>query len=433
MSVNLSEIISPAFSEIHKYVKNYAYTHYWLKGGRGSTKSSFVSIEFVLGIIRDPQANAIAFRKVGETLKDSVFSQIIWAIHILDLGEYFKISHSPMQITYIPTGQVILFRGLDKTQKLKSIKVRTGYIKYVWYEELDEFNGQEEIRNVNQSLLRGGSDFVVFYTYNPPKNTNSWVNSDSQLEKENRYVHHSTYLDVPRQWLGELFFIEAAHLKQNNEVAYRHEYLGEAVGNGGNIFTNVLNESLSDALIATFDNIRQGIDWGYAVDPFAFGKMHYDSTRKRLYIFDEIYKSGMLNASAIEQVKEKAFIYRKIIADCSEPKSIEEFRQSGINIEGAKKGSDSVRYGIKFLQGLEAIIIDADRCPHAFKEFTEYELIKDKNGDFKDEYPDKNNHIIDLVRYATEDISMPKAAGGSIGINDTWGAYGADRHAKGFI
>ncbi len=401
--VKLSELISPSFYEMHKDIKNNRYTHYWLKGGRGSTKSSFVSIEIILGIMKDPNANAVVLRKVKETIKDSVFEQLIWAIEKLKVSEYWNTKYNPMELIYIPTGQKILFRGADKPRKIKSIKVSRGYVKFMWYEEVDEFNGIEEIRIINQSLMRGGKEFVVFYTYNPPNRNNAWVNEEILIERHDRKVHHSTYLTVPKEWLGEQFFIEAEHLKKVNERAYRHEYLGEVTGIGGEVFTNVTIRKITDDEISRFDRIKRGIDFGYAVDPFAYVVMHYDKTRRRLYIFYEIYKVGLSNRKAAELIKKENTNNGLIVADSAEPKSIAELKEYGLRVKGAKKGPDSVDYGIKFLQDLEEIVIDSKRCPNAAREFLNYELEKDKDGNFKAGFPDKNNHIIDAVRYALED------------------------------
>lgn len=403
VKVRLSELIAPSFYEVHNDIKHNRYTHYWLKGGRGSTKSSFVSLEIILGIMKDPEANAVALRKVKDTLKDSVFEQLIWAIEKLGVSEYWEIKQSPLELTYIPTGQKILFRGADKPKKIKSIKFSRGYSKYIWYEEVDEFLGLEEIRVINQSLMRGGEQFVVFYTYNPPNRVNAWVNEEILIERPDRKVHHSTYLTVPREWLGEQFFIEAEHLKKVNEKAYRHEYLGEVTGTGGEVFTNVTARQIDNVEIKAFDRIRRGLDFGYAVDPAAYVVCHFDKTRRRLYMFHEIFQVGLSNRKLAELIKKENKSNKLVVADSAEPKSIAELRGYGINIRGAKKGPDSVDYGIKFLQDLEEIIIDPERCPNTLREFANYELEKDKDGNFKAEFPDKNNHTIDAVRYALED------------------------------
>jgi PBSX family phage terminase large subunit len=402
--VKLSERIAASFREIHNDIKQNLFTHYWLKGGRGSTKSSFTSLEIILGIMKDPLANALALRKVKETLKDSVFEQLSWAIDALGVSEYWHIKHSPMEMTYIPTGQKILFRGADKPKKIKSTKVAKGYIKFIWYEEVDEFSGVEEIRMINQSLMRGGTQFVVFYSYNPPKSVRSWVNQEVKVIRPDRKVHHSSYLTVPREWLGEQFFIEAQHLKKVNPIAYDHEYGGKVTGTGGEVFSNLKLRSISNEEVATFDRIRRGIDWGYAIDPFHYAVMHYDKTRKRLYIFFEIHKVSLSNRKAAAMIQKENTLNGLIVCDTNDAKSIAEMRNDyGFRVKGAKKGPDSVDYGIKFLQDMELIVIDPVRCPNTAKEFSNYEMAKDAQGNFKAEFPDKDNHSLDAVRYALED------------------------------
>lgn len=404
--MNISSVIAKSFYEVHRDIKEHKHTHYWLKGGRGSTKSSFISIEIILGMMKDKNANATILRKVGDTLADSVYAQLLWAIEILGVSNYWTAKISPLKLIYNPTGQEILFRSSNNKEdykKIKSTKFFRGYCKYVWYEELDEFFGMEEIRSINQSLLRGGDEFFVFYSYNPPKSINSWVNAEVISERKDRLVHTSCYLDVPKEWLGEQFLIEAEHLKETNELAYRNEYLGEPTGTGGAVFTNITLRPITDEEISHFDNISDGIDFGYAIDPATWGQNHYDKTRKKLYIFNEIYGVGLSNKALYEKILQKKIGQSMIIADSAEPKSIDELNSYGqIRVLGAKKGPDSVEYGIKWLQMLEEIIIDNVRCPNTAREFTLYEYEKDRMGNFKSKYPDIDNHTIDMVRYSRE-------------------------------
>lgn len=407
-TVRLSELIAPPFYAVHDAIRNHAYTHYWLCGGRGSTKSSFASIEIILGIMKNPDANAVAIRKVGQYLKDSVFSQLRWAIEQLGVEDAWQIKYSPMELTYTKTGQKILFRGADKPQKLKSTKVDKGYIAYIWYEELDEFGGMEEIRSINQSLMRGGSKFTVFYSYNPPKSQRSWVNREVKCERADRLVHHSVYLDVCEDWLGKQFFIEAEHLKRTNPDLYAHEYLGKVTGTGGEVFKNVTVRRITDEEIAAFDKIHCGIDFGYAADPFVYLACNYH--KNRLYIFDEIFAVGLSNSAAAEKITEKNIYNSYIVCDSAEPKSIRDLREYGLRVRGAKKGPDSIEYGIKFLQSLDEIVIDSKRCPNAEREFCCYAIEKDINNEFKSCYPDMNNHTIDAARYALEEEINHKKA-----------------------
>ena len=402
----LDELISPAFYGVHDSIEDY--THFWLCGGRGSTKSSFVSIEIILGIMKNPDANAVALRKVGVYLRDSVFSQLQWAIEKLGVSHLWDIKASVPELVYKKTGQKILFRGADKVQKLKSTKVSHGYIRYIWYEELDEFCGMKEIRSINQSMMRGGEKFTVFYSYNPPQNRRSWVNREALNEREDMLIHKSTYLDVPHEWLGEQFFLEAEYLKKTHINQYKHEYLGEVTGTGGEVFDNLEIRSLDDGEINSFDNIRCGIDFGFAADPFVYVVCYYHNNK--LFIFDEIYAKGMTNHAAAEKIFEKGYSDKVIICDSAEPKSINDLRGFGLRVRGAKKGPDSIEYGIRFLQGLEKIVIDPARCPDTAREFSEYELERDADGEFRAVYPDKNNHTIDAVRYALEDEACRRKA-----------------------
>ncbi len=401
--VSLLDCIAPSFYDIHWDILDGDHTHYWFAGGRGSTKSSFVSVAIILGMMADPLANTIVLRKVKETLKGSVDEQLEWAIDNLGVEDYWHKSLSPLGFTYKPTGQQIRFKGADKPKKIKGSKYAKGYCKYIWYEELDEFNGMEEIRMINQSLMRGGAKFTVFYSYNPPKSANSWVNTEIQMTRDDRIAHKSNYLTVPKDWLGEQFIVEAEHLKTVNELAYRHEYLGEVVGTGGEIFANVQTRKISDEEIEDFYNIRRGLDFGFAADPLAYNVMHYDRKYKRLYIYHELYKFAISNRDVYGLLVAENKNNEQIIADSSEPKSIHEFLQYGLRMRGVKKGPDSIDYGIRFLQSLEAIIIDDTRCPETAREFLTYELERDANGNFKSKYPDNNNHSIDAVRYAMND------------------------------
>ena len=163
MEIKLSEIIAPSFYQLHADIRSESHTHYWLRGGRGSTKSSFVSIEIILGMMKEPLSNCVVLRKVGFNLKDSVYEQLLWAIQILKVDKYWESRLNPLELKYIPTGQRIIFRGADKPKKIKSTKFKTGYCKYIWYEETDEFGGMDEIRSINQSLKRGCDSFCIFY------------------------------------------------------------------------------------------------------------------------------------------------------------------------------------------------------------------------------------------------------------------------------
>lgn len=399
--MNVADKIAPSFDKVFWAAVHHDYTHYWLDGGRGSTKSSFISIMVLVLLLMNPDCHAVVMRKVANTIRHSVFNQVLWAMDELGVAHLFKINNSSFTMTYLPTGQQILFLGVDDKTKIKSTKLPFGYVGIVWYEELDQFSGMEEIRSLSQSLLRGGAKYWCFYSYNPPKSRDNWVNQEAMLEDADRLRSHTTYLDVPRSWLGDQFFLEAEKLKAKREELYRHEYLGEVIGTGGDVFGNVTDRRMSDEMTAQFDHLCYGLDFGFAVDPLAFVCMHYDRKHEILYIFDEVYKVQLDTKPAAEAVKAKAG-RRLVIADSAEPRTIREFEKCGVNIQGCKKGPDSVEHGIKWLQDLRAIYIDKERCPNAYREFVGYEYQQDKNGNFISRFPDKKNHTIDAVRYGLE-------------------------------
>ena len=402
-TIRLSDIIAPSFYDVHRDIKRGLHTHYALGGGRGSCKSTFASVEIIKGMMQDQNANAIVFRKVASTLAESVLAQLQWSIHALGVDHLWKTKQSPIMLIYKPTGQRIVFRGADNPRKVKSVKLPRGYIKYAWYEEVDEFTGPDELRTINQSVLRGGDKFVVFYTFNPPKTAKSWVNTEFAVSDMDRLVHHSTYLDVPVEWLGEQFIAEAERLKKTNNTAYRHEYLGEVTGTNAEIFPNVQLRTISDDELEMFDKVRRGLDWGYGADPFAYVALHFQRNTRTVFIYYEYYKHGAKFDSISEAIKQENRLRGVIHAESAEPRSNDELRQRGHILQAVRKGAGSVEHGIKWLQDLDCIVIDPNRCPNAAREFTGYELEPDGKGGFRDGFPDKNNHTIDAVRYALED------------------------------
>lgn len=401
----LSDLVSPAFAESHHALKSGAINELVEKGGRGGAKSSFISIEVILLLLKHPECHAVVMRKVGNTLRSSVYAQICWAIASLGLSSRFKCTVSPMECTYIKTGQKILFFGLDDPGKLKSIKVPFGYIGIGWFEELDQFDGPEQVRNVEQSLFRGGSFSFCFKSFNPPAMARNWANRYALESKPGKRVHHSTYLTTPEAWLGPRFLADAEHLKATNETAYRHEYLGEVVGCGTAVFENLEIRELFDEEISSFDRITSGVDWGWYPDPWAFNRMHYDAGRRTLYIFDEMTRRRTSNQDTAALVKSRIPEDELVIADSAEEKSVSDYCAFGIRCRGADKGPGSVNYSMKWLQSLPKIVIDPGRCPDTVKEFSEYEYERDaKTGEVLEGYPDLNNHHIDAVRYGTNRI-----------------------------
>lgn len=400
-----SELIAPAFAATVFDIREHEHTEYTFPGGRGSTKSSFVSLETIDLLMKNENMHALALRQISNTLKDSVFAQILWAISALGLEGEFDYIRSPLEITRKSTGQKIFFRGADDENKIKSIKPPFGYIGILWFEELDQFRGEEAVRKVEQSVIRGGDVAYVFKSFNPPKSAQNWANRYLEIPNEKRLITESNYLTVPKKWLGTPFIEQAEHLKETNPVAYENEYMGIANGSGGSVFDNVKLRTITDEEISHFDNIFNGVDWGWYPDLFAFVRTHYDYTRHTLYIWQEYTCNKQTNEQTADRIKKLGLTGSDLITcDSAENKSVGDYRAFGLSARPAEKGPGSRELSYKWLQGLTSIIIDNVRCPVAAKEFIGKEYDRDKEGNVISGYPDGDDHCIDAVRYALERV-----------------------------
>ena len=378
------------------------------KGGRGSGKSSDLGHTIIQLVMRYP-VNAVCIRKTDNTLEQSVYEQLKWAISEQGVGHLFKINKSPLKITYIPRGNYIIFRGAQDPERIKSLKDSRFPFAIGWIEELAEFKTEDEVKTITNSLLRGeladGLFYKFFYSYNPPKRKHSWVNKkyESRFQPENTFVHASTYKDNP--FIAKEFIEEAEATRERSEKRYRWEYLGEAIGSGVAPFENLVFRKITDEEIARFDNIRQGNDFGYANDPLAFVRWHYDKKKRVIYAIDEIYGVKISNRELAERIREKSYQSQMITCDSAEPKSIDELKLQ-LNIplvQGAKKGPDSREYGERWLDDLDAIVIDPERTPNIAREFESADYAVDRDGNPKPKLEEVNDHTIDATRYAFED------------------------------
>ena len=516
MEVRLSEMIGRGFWGSHGAVKN-GCKELVEAGGRGSGKSSFLSVELVLQLLKHPDCHAVVLRKVASTLRTSVYAQVLWAISAMGLADYFRCSLSPLECEYLPTGQKILFFGMDDAGKLKSLKMPWGYIGLAWFEELDQFDA-EEVRSAEQSLFRGGQFSLSLKSFNPPGSEKHWVNRYFLEGKEGKFSHKSTYLELPAGWLGERFIGDAEHLKRVNPTLYSLEYLGIPVGSGNEVFPNLVlvgtpsqsasltalpegerggsswaptptvgnafmrsaeqgnagygtdksvpyggTPSQSASLTALPEGERggsswaptptgrtpspgergdraavgeewrqdrhrtrsdrccdsqitariphpplrgtfppgegistaSGVDWGWWPDPWAFNRVAYDAENRVLYILSELHCHRTGNRDTGLMVKNTIPAGETVIADGAEPKSIGDYRQLGLCCRSAKKGPGSVAYGLKWLQSLNAIVVDPQVCPETAREFAACRYVDGK-------IPDGNDHHIDAVRYASQ-------------------------------
>lgn len=403
--------LPPAFISIYRDILNREHLEYWLEGGRGSIKSTFANEVLIDLLENNPKMCAIIIRRYTNTLRDSVYAQTEWTISqfsetFAGLQDNYEFKVSPMEVTKISTGQKIFFRGTDDAGKIKSIKPPKGmYIGVIIYEEFDQIQGMATVRKINQSIVRGGDDFIQLYVYNTPASRQHFVNKEKRIPKKNRLVHLSDYRSAPTEWLGQAFIDEAEYTKETNPKVYENEYLGLETGDGTSVFENLELREITDEEIASFDRRYKGIDWGWYPDPFAYNDMYLDANRRILYIFDEFRANKMSNEATWNALKEKGVTEDDYItADSAEQKSIADYKSYGAYIRGAIKGPGSVEYSMKWLASLIKIVIDPKRCPNTAIEFSEYEFEKDKDGNVITGYPDENNHHIDAIRYALEEI-----------------------------
>ena len=422
MKINTSELFAPVYNRAFKSIMNHTHERWTFDGGRASCKSSFISICIVILIVLFPNYNAVIVRRFSKSMRYSVFEQIVWAIDKLHMRrskgktQGFKIPRSrtaALPITYIRKNgkeQQILFVGLDDPEKSKSMKISTGYIAILWVEEKTEVD-PADLQNLKISALRGGDTFYMFESYNPPSATRHWCNTEARQHDPRRMVIHTTYLDIPPEWLGDMILHDIEQTKKNNPRGYENIYLGKATGTGRNIFENIQLRTITDEEIESWNGETwQGIDWGYFPDPYAYGSMYYDAKNATLYIWDELYLYKHGNYEAFEATREHMEAHGMSIyddrqtADSAEPKSVADFRKWGGDTRGAIKGKGSRDAGFKWLQGLKAIVIDQARAPHAADEFTLYEHeIDRRTGEILAGYPEgQPDHFLALTRYATE-------------------------------
>lgn len=418
--VILSEIVTDQFKPFWIASKKKEHLRYVLKGGRGSGKSFHIPMRILLDIMEFP-VSAIGIRKVQNTILKSVYANFKGAANVMGVRHLFRFVDSRLEITYKPRGNKVYFSGADDPDKIKSIKDADFPLAIAWFEELAEFKSEDEVTTIENSILREELegrfvpdsqrknkypfDYSFYYSYNPPKRKQVWVNKkyESAFIDKNTFVHHSDYLGNPH--LSKKFIEEAENVKQRNERKYRWEYLGEAIGSGVVPFDNLNFDTITDGFVENVDNIRNAVDFGYATDPLAFVRWHYDKKKNGIYAIDEYYGQKISNRQFAKWLHDKGYQSDYIFADSAEPKSIAELRDDhGIKyITGVKKGPDSVEYGEQWLDDLDFIYIDPKRTPNIAKEFENIDYQVDKDGNPKPRLEDKDNHTIDATRYAFSD------------------------------
>lgn len=403
-----------------KKVVGGGYTNFWrfqgryrvVKGGRGSKKSTTTALNTIYRMMQFPLANTLVVRKVHDTHKDSTYAQLKWAVRQLKVEHLWYFQKSPLQVIYRPTGQKILFRGLDDPLKITSITVDVGYLCWVWWEEVYQVTNEDDFDKIDLSI-RGDLPPGYFKQHTMifnPWNEKHWLNERFFKNDQGADVFAITTNYLLNEFLGMDDIAVFEKMKTNNPRRYRVEGLGHWGIADGVIYDNWEETDFNyrdivkerRGIIATF-----GLDFGYTADPTAFDGLLVDNEEKEIFIFDEHYERGMLNDDIAKMIKYKGFNKERIIADSAEPKSIEEIRRLGINrIQGAAKGKDSINNGIQKIKQYKIYV--HPRCADHILELGNYIWDTSKNGKRLNRPVDDFNHLMDAMRYAMEVTTKKK-------------------------
>lgn len=428
-------LLAPPFLEVHRRVSEDKGGEFWEYGGRYSTKSSSISLELVYGLERHPDRSCVCFMRVGKYMREGVYEQMLWALDMLGVRDEWDCTVQPLRMVKRSTGQVIAFRGLDDAGKTKAVKAPSGtYYAYQWFEEADQFRGMDEIRKAQQSVTRGpqGAPFFRFYSFNPPRSRMSWVNAVIARRIENKEpVYRSSYLEVPPEWIPKQVLLDADELKGIDEQAYRHEWLGEPVGTGTEVFDRVVFREITDEEIAAEDIYLVGQDFGWYPDPWALTASAWHPSRHELVTFREDGGQKLMPPEQAERIKraltwpdmladktltEPVYHAERIRSDDADPQAIASQRDAGVPAQAAGKGGmRSASY--RWLQSVRWVI-DPVRCPHLAAEVKAMEHEVDRRtGEVLEAIPDGNDHWIDATRYAVMGI-VRKARGAYRGVKE---------------
>lgn len=393
--VSLSEVVGKGYTEFFNTKKTYVVC----KGSRGSKKSKSAALYHIYAMMKYPLSNTLVVRKVERTLRDSCYSDLKWAIERLGVSHLWQCTTSPLEITYKPTGQKIIFRGLDSPFKITSISVPHGVLNFLWLEEAYEILKEDEFNIIDESIrgkLPDGYFKRVTITFNPWSEMHWLKRRFFDVPLDNVLAMTTTYRC--NEWLSETDIAMYEDIRRRSPSRARIACDGEWGVAEGLVFDNWRVEDLSEQ-IPRFDNIRAGMDFGYAADQNALVKLHIDNKRKTIYVFDEYYQAGMTDAELLRVCKD-FFGTLYVTCDSADPKTIDYLAANNIRAVGAVKGADSILRGIRWLQGFD-IVIDK-KCVNYIREISQYAWQKDKFDNVMAKPIDANNHLIDCTRYACE-------------------------------
>lgn len=396
IEVKLSKIVGKGYRDYWQSKKRYVVC----KGSRGSKKSKTTALWMIYNLMKYPLSNGLVIRKVERTLRDSCFSDLRWAINRLKVDGLWRATTSPLELTYVPTGQKIIFRGLDDPLKITSISVPVGFINFCWIEEAYELTKEADFDMLDESIrgeLPEGYFKRINVTFNP-WNEGHWLKKRF-FDNPSDEVFSLTTTYKCNEWLDKSDLKLFDDMKIRNPRRYQVAGLGNWGIAEGLVYENWKEQVFTLNEVRNFQSVF-GLDFGYTNDPSAFFVGFVDLEGKRLFVWDEIYKKGLSNKNIYEEIKQAGYSKENITADSAEPKSIDELKGYGLRIKGAKKGRDSVKYGIQWIRDLEIII--HPRCANFLTEIGNYTYAEDRFGNKLNEPIDEFNHLMDAMRYSLE-------------------------------
>lgn len=396
-SINLPKIVGKGYKSYWNFRGRYAAC----KGSRASKKSKTTALRIIYNMMKYDKSNTLVVRKTYRTLKDSCFTDLKWATRRLEVEHLWEFKYSPLEATYLPTGQKILFRGLDDPLKITSITVDYGFLCWVWLEEAYEITSEKDFDTLDESI-RGELPPYLWkqwmITFNP-WNEHHWLKKRFFDVKNDPDILAITTNYKCNEWLDEADLRLFDNMKEKNPRRYQVAGLGNWGIVDGLVYENWKEEKFTLDQVINCDSVN-GIDFGYTNDPAAVFIGFIDTENKKLYVWDEIYKKGLSNKKLYEEIENVHYQKKSFTADCAEPKSIDELRGYGLRVEKSQKGKDSITHGIQYIQDFEIII--HPRCVNFITEIGNYTWDEDRLGNKINRPIDDFNHLMDAMRYAVE-------------------------------
>lgn len=403
MRINLPQIIGKGYATYWNYKGRYKV----VKGGRGSKKSTTTALWIIYNMMKYPLANTLIIRRVFNTHKDSTYTQLKWASNVLGVSHLWKFSKSPLEATYLATGQKILFRGLDDPMSITSITVERGHLCWCWFEEAFQIMNEDDFNKVDMSIrgeLPPGYFKQIMLSFNPWSEKHWLKKRFFDVVDEDILAITTNY--TCNEFLGEDDKKLFEKMKLNNPRRYNIEGLGNWGIAEGLVYSNFEELEFDIEEVKKRRNIKSafGLDFGYTNDETAFIASLIDLDNNEIFIFDEHYQKAMSNKDIANMIKYKGYSKEKIVADSSEPKSIDDIKRQGIyRIKGAKKGKDSILNGIQFIQDFKIYV--HPKCENAIVELSNY-VWDTKDGNVINKPIDNYNHLMDALRYSLEDVRL---------------------------